>query len=95
MGERVIDARSDVYALGTVAYEMLTADAPFTGSSVQAIVAKVLSSEAERPSLIRKTVPANVEAAVLTALAKLPADRLAIAATTSGCMTSSPTRRCS
>jgi len=80
MGERVIDARSDVYALGTVTYEMLTGDAPFTGSSVQAIVAKVLSSEAERPSLIRKTVPANVEAAVLTALAKLPADRFASAA---------------
>ena len=89
MGERVIDARSDVYALGTVTYEMLTGDAPFTGSSVQAIVAKVLSSEAERPSLIRKTVPANVEAAVLTALAKLPADRFASAAEFSAALTAS------
>ncbi len=80
MGEKQIDARSDVYALGAVTYEMLAGDAPFTGSSVQAIVAKVL---AERPTplhTLRDTVPAGVEDAVLTALAKLPADRFATAA---------------
>ncbi len=80
MGEKVIDARADVYALGAMTYEMLTGDAPFTGTTVQAIVAKVLSAEPERPSLVRKTIPPNVESAVLTALAKLPADRFATAA---------------
>ncbi len=80
MGEKAIDARTDVYALGAVTYEMLAGDPPFTGSSVQAIVAKVL---AERPTplhTLRDTVPPNVEHAVLTALAKLPADRHANAA---------------
>ena len=80
MGERTIDARSDIYALGTVTYEMLTGAPPFTGASVQAIVARVLSSEAEPPSRVRSTIPHNVEQAVLTALAKLPADRQASAA---------------
>jgi hypothetical protein len=80
MGEKSIDARSDVYALGAVAYEMLTGDAPFTGATVQAVVAKVLSAEPERPTLVRKTIPPHVEDAVLTALAKLPADRFATAA---------------
>ena len=77
MGERTIDARSDVYALGAVTYEMLTGEAPFTGVSVQAIVAKVLTERPMHPTSVRDTVPPHVEAAVLTALAKLPADRQA------------------
>jgi serine/threonine protein kinase len=80
MGERTIDARSNIYALGTVLYEMLTGAPPCTGASVQAIVARVLSSEAEPPSRVRSTIPTNVEQAVLTALAKLPADRQGSAA---------------
>ena len=79
MGERTIDARCDVYALGAVTYEMLTGDPPFTGNTVQAILAKVMSADPERPTLTRKTVPLHVERAVLTALAKLPADRFASA----------------
>ena len=75
MGERVIDARSDVYALGAVTYEMLAGDPPFTGSSVQAIVAKVLTEKPTPLHTLRDTVPGAVERAVLTALAKLPADR--------------------
>src|SRR5687767_3218984 len=80
MGERTIDARSDIYALGAVTYEMLTGDPPFTGSSVQAIIAKVLSERPTPIRTLRDTVPPGVEQAVLTALAKLPADRFATAA---------------
>ena len=79
MGEKSIDARSDVYALGAVTYEMLTGDAPFTGSTVQAIVAKVMTEKPSPIHTVRDTVPPHVEAAVLTALAKLPADRFATA----------------
>jgi eukaryotic-like serine/threonine-protein kinase len=75
MGEKSVDPRADVYALGVVTYEMLVGEPPFTGATVQAIVAKVLSSNPEPPSTIRRTIPAHVEDAVLTALAKLPADR--------------------
>jgi len=80
MGEREISARSDVYALGCVLYEMLTGEPPFTGATAQAIVARVLT-EQPRPLLPqRHTIPPQVEAAVLTALEKLPADRFASAA---------------
>jgi eukaryotic-like serine/threonine-protein kinase len=79
-GEREITARSDVYALGAVTYEMLVGEPPFTGPTAQSIVAKVLTEE-PRPLLPkRRTIPPNVEAAVLTALQKLPADRFAHAA---------------
>src|SRR5687768_15648174 len=80
MGERALDGRTDIYALGCVLYEMLTGDAPFTGSTAQAIVAKVLT---EKPAPIiprRSRVPPHIEEAILTALEKLPADRFATAA---------------
>ncbi|HEX8726453.1 MAG TPA: protein kinase [Gemmatimonadaceae bacterium] len=79
MGEKQIDARSDVYALGAVLYEMLTGDPPFTGSTVQAIVAKVMSAEPEPVTMLRKNTPPAVAAAVHRALEKLPADRFATA----------------
>jgi Tol biopolymer transport system component len=80
MGEREITPRADVYALGCVLYEMLTGEPPFTGPTPQAIVARVMT-EAPRPiASQRHTVPPHVEAAALTALEKLPADRFATAA---------------
>ena len=75
MGEREIGPTSDVYALGCVTYEMLTGDPPFTGSTAQAIVARVVTETPRSLTSQRQTVPHNVEAAVLTALQKLPADR--------------------
>jgi len=79
MGERTIDARADIYALGAVTYEMLAGEAPFTGPSVQAIVARVMSEEPRGLVTQRKAVPDAVEGAVLRALEKLPADRFATA----------------
>jgi serine/threonine protein kinase len=80
MGEREITARSDVYALGAMLYEMLTGDPPFTGSTAQAVVARVLTESPRAMLPQRHTIPPHVEAAVLTALEKLPADRFATAA---------------
>ncbi|HEY3934389.1 MAG TPA: protein kinase [Gemmatimonadales bacterium] len=80
MGEREITARSDVYALGCIAYEMLVGEPPFNGPTAQAIIARVMTEEPRSITLQRKTVPPQVEAAVLTALEKLPADRFASAA---------------
>src|SRR5262245_56823493 len=80
MGERAITPRSDVYALGAMTYEMLVGDPPFTGSTAQAIVAKVMTDKPVSLQHQRERVPDAVEDAVLTALEKLPADRFATAA---------------
>ena len=79
MGDRILDARSDIYALGAVTYEMLAGEPPFTGASVQGIVAKVLSERPVSLTTLRDTVGNVVDTAVMKALAKLPADRYASA----------------
>jgi serine/threonine-protein kinase len=79
MGERTLDARTDIYALGCVLYEMLVGEPPFTGPTAQAIVARVMTEEPRSITAQRRTVPTYVEAAVEVALAKLPADRFATA----------------
>jgi Tol biopolymer transport system component len=80
MGEREISARSDVYALGCVLYEMLVGEPPFMGPTAQAIIARVMTEEPRTLTGQRKTIPPGVEAAVFTALEKLPADRFGTAA---------------
>ena len=79
MGERTLDARTDIYALGCVLYEMLTGEAPFTGPTAQAIVGRVLTEKPARVIPRRDRVTPAVEGAVLRALEKLPADRFASA----------------
>lgn len=80
LGERHLDPPSDIYALGVVLYEMLIGGPPFTGSSTQAIVAKVITEKPVPPSRLRKEIPAELENVVLTALQKVPTDRFATAA---------------
>jgi serine/threonine-protein kinase len=78
-GDRLIDARSDIYSLAAVLYEMLTGEPPHTGSTVQAIIARVLTDRVRSVRATRDTVPENVDAALQRALAKLPADRFVTA----------------
>jgi serine/threonine-protein kinase len=74
-GEVEVDARSDLYSLGCVVYEMLAGEPPYTGPNAQAIISKVLTQTASRLREVRETVPPGVELAVAKALARLPADR--------------------
>jgi serine/threonine-protein kinase len=74
-GDRVIDGRSDIYSLGAVAYEMLTGDPPHTGSTSQAIIARMLTEKPRTMRSSRAAIPEHVELAVQHALGKLPADR--------------------
>ena len=77
MGERGLDGRSDLYALGCVLYEMLAGEPPYTGPNAQAIIAKRLSLPVPSVRTLRETVPIGVDRALITALAKAPADRFA------------------
>jgi serine/threonine-protein kinase len=79
-GDRNLDARTDIYSLGTVLFEMLAGEPPFTGPTAQAIIAKRLSGEAPRVRQVRPSTPESVEHAVVRALSSVAADRFASAA---------------
>ena len=74
-GDRVIDARTDVYSLGALTYEMLAGEPPHSGITAQAIVARLLTEPVRGIRGSRPSVPVHVEEAVMRALEKLPADR--------------------
>jgi eukaryotic-like serine/threonine-protein kinase len=79
MGDKSVDHRVDIYALGAVTFEMLAGEPPFVGPTPQAIVARVITERPRSLTAIRETVPPEVDAAVYSALQKLPADRPASA----------------
>jgi eukaryotic-like serine/threonine-protein kinase len=78
-GVRVLDARSDIYSIAAVLYEMLAGEPPHTGATVQAVIAKLMTERPTRLRTVRDTVPESVDAAVAKALAKVPSDRFATA----------------
>ena len=78
-GDRDVDPRTDVYALGCVLYEMLVGDPPYQGSTAQAVLAKILTDPTPAPTKVRLSTPPNVDAAIRKALEKLPADRFTTA----------------
>jgi serine/threonine-protein kinase len=79
-GDRQLDARSDVYSLGAVLYEMLAGEPPVTGPNAQAMIAKLMTERPIRLRVVRDTVPEGIDTAVAKALSKLPADRFSSAA---------------
>ena len=78
-GARSLDARSDVYSLGCVLFEMLAGEAPFTGPTPQQAIARRFTETPPLLRTLRETVPEHVEAAVAKALARSPADRFSSA----------------
>jgi eukaryotic-like serine/threonine-protein kinase len=76
-GESEVDARTDIYALGCVLYEMLAGEPPYTGVSAQAVMAKRFVDPVPGVRRLRPTVPPAVEQALQKALARVPADRFA------------------
>ena len=73
--DKSITARSDVYSLASVCYEMLAGEPPHTGGSAQQIIMKIIAERAQPITELRSAVPLNVAAALGKALEKLPADR--------------------
>ncbi len=74
-GDKGLDARTDIYSLGAVLYEMLAGEAPYTGATAQAMIVKRLTEPPPSIRSQRPNVPEAVDQAIRRALAPVPADR--------------------
>ena len=79
-GDTNLDGRADVYALGCVLYEMLIGDVPFTGPTPLAVMARHTMDHLTPPSIMRDSIPPELEDVIFCAMAKTPADRFRTAA---------------
>jgi tetratricopeptide (TPR) repeat protein len=89
--ERRLDARTDIYSLGAVVYEMLAGEPPFTGATGQALIAKLMTVPPTPLRTVRHGVPEHIDAAITRALAKVPADRFPTAAAFGASLRDAPT----
>jgi hypothetical protein len=89
-GAGVVDARTDLFALGCVVFECLTGRPPFIGDNLMAVLAKVLLEEAPRASQLAPDVPAALDGIVARLLAKHPSDRPPSAIALSAMLESGP-----
>ena len=80
LGNRNVDARTDIYAMGAMLFQMLTGVPPFNGGSSQEIVSKHLLEPVPVPSAQNARIPRWLSDIIICAMAKLPADRYASAA---------------
>src|SRR5439155_14190084 len=92
-GERDLDARTDIYSLATVVYEMLAGETPFSGPTAQATIARRFMETPRPLRQLRESVPETVEQAVQRALARTPADRFATAAQFAAALAAPPAPR--
>ena len=70
-----VDARTDLYALGVIAYEMLSGTRPFAGETLLAVIEQQLRATPPDLGLVRPDLPTDVSLAVMRCLAKHPANR--------------------
>jgi serine/threonine protein kinase len=78
-GDQTVGPATDIWALGSVLYEMLAGEPPYTGGTPQAVLGKIITAASPSALEARKSVPANVDAAIRKKLEKVPADRFASA----------------
>ncbi|HEU5170789.1 MAG TPA: serine/threonine-protein kinase [Gemmatimonadales bacterium] len=78
-GDKGLDARTDVYSLGAVLYELLTGEPPYTGATAQQIIVKRFNDPVPSVRRVRPSVPDAIDHAIQRALAPIPADRFATA----------------
>jgi TolB-like protein len=91
LGEREVDARSDLYSLGCVLYEMLVGEPPHNSATAQAIIARRLTEAVPSVRAVRETISEELDLVLRRALARVPADRYPTVADLAGALSAVPT----